>query len=218
MIGSLRGRIIDRDAVLDRASAAELTIEVAGVGYRVTVTAATMSRLPADETVLLFVHHHLWEADQRLYGFLTKLERAAFEGLLSAHGVGPALALAVLATHPADQLARILAEDDLHALCEVPGVGKKTAQRLLVELRSSLVLPVLDGPGGTPIDLVAADGAPGGADGGRANLVDVREALVNLGYTSEEIRRAVAGLAEESQRTSDSGQLLKLALLNLAGG
>ena len=67
----------------------------------------------------------------------------AFEGLLAAHGVGPALALAVLTTHPADRLARILAEDDLNALCQVPGVGRKTAQRLLVELRSSLVL--LDG-------------------------------------------------------------------------
>lgn len=216
MIGSLRGLVIDRDAVLDRAAAAELTIEVAGVGYRVMVTAATLSRLPADEPVLLFIHHYIREADQKLYGFGTKVERAAFEGLLSAHGVGPNLALAVLATHPVDQLARILADDDLTALCEVPGVGKKTAQRLLVELKSTLVLPVLDGPGGAPIDLVAPGGAEG-ADAGRGGLVDVREALVNLGYSSEEIRRAVAGLAEESQRTTDSGRLLKLALLNLAG-
>lgn len=218
MIGSLRGLVIDRDTVLDRAAAAELTVEVAGVGYRVMVTAATMSRLPVDEPVLLFIHHHIWEADQKLYGFRTKMERVAFEGLLSAHGVGPNLALAVLATHPVDQLARILAEDDLTALCEVPGVGKKTAQRLLVELKSSLVLPVLDGPGGAPIDLVAAGGDAEEVDGGRAGLVDVREALVHLGYSSEEIRRAVAGLAEESQRTTDSGRLLKLALLNLAGG
>ncbi|MGI9598730.1 MAG: Holliday junction branch migration protein RuvA [Acidimicrobiales bacterium] len=216
MIGSLRGLVIDREAVLDRSATAELTIEVAGVGYRVTATAATLSRLPPDEPVLLFVHHHITEANQKLFGFLAKEERAAFEGLLSAHGVGPALALAVLATHPVDQLARILADDDLGALCEVPGVGKKTAQRLLVELKSTLVLPVLDGADGGPIDL---NGSAAGAGLGPVRpLVDVREALVNLGYSSEEIRRAVAGLSEQNTDTADTGQLLKLALLNLANG
>ena len=215
MIGSLRGTVIDRDAPLDRAAAAELTIEVSGVGYRVTVTAATMSRLPTDESVLLFVHHHIREADQKLFGFLAKEERSAFEGLLSAHGVGPSLALAVLATHPVDQLARILAEDDLGALCEVPGVGKKTAQRLLVELKSSLVLPVIEEIDGTTINL---NGAGNGVNGGSASpLVDVREALANLGYSSEEIRRAVASLAG-SEDNDDAGQLLKRALLNLANG
>ena len=216
MIGSLRGLVIDRETALDRSAAAELTIEVAGVGYRVTATAATLSRLPVDEPVLLFVHHHSREADQKLYGFLAKEERAAFEGLLSAHGVGPSLALAVLATHPVDQLARILADDDLGALCEVPGVGKKTAQRLLVELKSTLVLPVLDELGGTSIDLGSM--ADGSVNGSARPLVDVREALVSLGYSSEEVRRAVAGLSAETAETTDSGQLLKLALLNLANG
>ena len=212
MIGSLRGVIIDREHVTDRAAAAEVTIEVAGVGYRVSATAATISRLPGDEVVLLYIHHHIREADQKLFGFLSKEERSAFEGLLSAHGVGPALALAVLATHPVDQLARILAEDDLTALCEVPGVGKKTAQRLLVELKSTLVLPVLETNGATPGPTAVA-----GGDSPRP-LVDVREALVNLGYSTEEIRRAVAGLATEDVEDGDSGQLLKLALLNLANG
>lgn len=215
MIGSLRGVVIDREAVLDRSAATELTIEVAGVGYRVTATAATLSRLPTDEPVLLFIHHHITEANQKLFGFLAKDDRAAFEGLLSTHGVGPSLALAVLATHPVSQLARILAEDDLAALCEVPGVGKKTAQRLLVELKSSLVLPVLEGVDGPAIDL---NGTAGVGGGGARPLVDVREALVNLGYSSEEVRRAVAGLSDENTDDSDSGQLLKLALLNLANG
>ncbi len=220
MIGTLRGRVIDRDPVLDRAAATEAIIDVVGVGYRVTMTADTLSRLPHDEDIQLHIHHHIREADQKLYGFPTKSERVAFEGLLSAHGVGPALALAVLATHPVDQLARILAEDDLDALCEVPGVGKKTAQRLLVELRSSMVLPVLDGD---DIDLTgtAVAMAPA-AESGRANLVDVREALTNLGYSSEEIRRAVsalnAELSDDSEPVTDSGQLLKLAILHLANG
>lgn len=214
MIGSLRGTVIDRDTALDRDVAVELTIEVAGVGYRVTTTAATLSYLPGDEPVLLFIHHHIWEADQKLFGFRSKEERVAFEGLLSAHGVGPSLALAVMATHPVAQLARILADDDLAALCEVPGVGKKTAQRLLVELKSTLVLPVLDGPSGPAIDL---NGDSNG--GGGSLLVDVREALVNLGYSSEEVRRAVASLGDEVEGgDADPGALLKLALRNLSVG
>jgi Holliday junction DNA helicase RuvA len=213
MIGSLRGVVIDREQMADGAAAAEVTIEVAGVGYRVSATAATVSRLPADEVVLLHIHHHIREADQKLFGFLSKDERSAFEGLLSAHGVGPSLALAVLATHPVDQLARILADDDLNALCEVPGVGKKTAQRLLVELKSTLVLPVLETTG-APLNGAGVGGTAGGSGG----LVDVREALVNLGYSSEEIRRAVGSLAGEDVETADTGQLLKLALLNLANG
>ncbi len=213
MIGSLRGRVIDRDAVIDRASAAQIVIEVAGVGYRVAVTPQTLDRLPPDADVLLHIHHHIREADQKLYGFLAKEERVAFEGLLAAHGVGPALALAVLTTHPADRLARILAEDDLNALCQVPGVGRKTAQRLLVELRSSLVL--LDGDGAaaaTGIDLTGA-AAPGA-------VADVREALANLGYSPDEVKAAIAGLPRDllDDPALDGGQLLKQALRVLAGG
>lgn len=218
MIGTIRGSVIDRDPVLEKSSSAEVTIEVAGIGYRVLVTAATLSRLPADDEVLLFVHQHFWDDNQKLFGFRTKTERVAFEGLLGAHKVGPNLAMAILATHPVEQLARILAEDDLAALCEVPGVGKKTAQQILVDLRSTLVLPVLDDTGAT-IDLtpVGGDGAGGTGDGDAAvSLVDVREAMANLGYSSEEIRRAVASLGDEVDQADDSGQLLKLAILSLS--
>lgn len=222
MIGSLRGVVIDRTAPMERSAAAEVILEVAGVGYRVSVTAATLDRLGAAEAtngssphdeVLLHVHHHIREADQKLFGFLTKQERVAFEGLLAAHGVGPALALAVLATHPAPRLARILAEDDLNALCEVPGVGKKTAQRLLVELRSSLVLPELDTADGQPIVLDASDApAPTALD-------DVREALTNLGYSNDEIKAVMARVQADvtAEPELDSGALLKRALRTLAG-
>lgn len=213
MIGLLTGQVVDRDPVIDRSPGAELVLDVNGVGYRVQVTASTLSRLPADEPVTLFIHHHFWDDDQKLFGFRTKTERIAFEGLLRANGVGPNVALAVLATHSVDQLSRILAEDDVAALCEVPGVGKKTAQRLLVDLRSSLVLPVLDDAGVT-IDLAAqANG-----ENGSASLADVREAMANLGYSSEEIRRAIASLPEDAAQASDSGQLLRLAILGIAGG
>ncbi len=182
-----------------------------GLGYRVTVTPATAAALEPDQPVVLHVHHHFWEADQRLFGFLTKDERLAFEGLLGAHKVGPALALAIIATFGPADLARVLNTDDLDALCTVPGVGKKTAQRLLVDLKSSLVLPVLDDSTGTSAT------APTGAGGGA--LADVREALVSLGYSTDEVATATKSLTAEQldAGAADSGALLKVALRALAG-
>ncbi len=208
MIGSLRGVVIDRDTALDGAPA-DLTIEVAGIGYRVQTTAATSARIPAETEILLFIHHHIREADQRLYGFLSGDDRNAFEGLLGAHGVGPSLALAVMATHSVNELARILNDDDLDALCQVPGVGKKTAQRLLVELKNSVVLPVLG-------DDHIAGGTQVSANGSIDSLADVREALTSLGYSTAEVRKAVGSLKPTDVEGMDSGQLLKKALLALS--
>ncbi|MFV0259016.1 MAG: Holliday junction branch migration protein RuvA [Acidimicrobiales bacterium] len=202
MIGWLRGRVVDRESASGRATLPEVIVEVGGVGYRVNVTSTALARLALDDEVVLHVHHHLWEADQKLYGFTTKAERVAFEGLLAAHGVGPALAMAVLATHPADRLARILADDDLDALRQVPGVGLKTAQRMLVELKSTLVLPD------------EADAGADGTDAGPDALGDVGEALANLGYSADEIKAAVAGL---DPADGDAGALLRRALRSLAG-
>lgn len=211
MIVSLRGEIVERQADLDKGSA-DIVMDVSGVGYHLIVTPRTMAELPGSGEALVHVHHHFWEADQKLFGFASKDERVAFEGLLAAHKVGPALALAIIATHPPERLAFILDNDDLDALCEVPGVGKKTAQRLLVELKSSLVLPVLDSSGPSGAGAAAAP-AGNGAVG------DVREALRELGYTPDEIKGAVAALpVDDGEAAADSGALLKLALRALAGG
>jgi holliday junction DNA helicase RuvA len=201
MIGSLRG------TVLDRSASGQVLVEVAGVGYRMQVAPAALARLEVGREALLWVHHHMREDHQALYGFHSKDERTAFEDLLGAHGVGPALALAILATYPPAALARILAEDDLAALCEVPGVGRKTAQRLLVELKSRITLP--------EIHLVDATGTAGAAvSGGEVGaLGDVRAALANLGYGADEVRRATAELPADGE----AGELLRLALRALAG-
>ncbi|MGH1503671.1 MAG: Holliday junction branch migration protein RuvA [Acidimicrobiales bacterium] len=213
MIGSLRGVLLEQPKV-DKGSA-EVLLEVAGIGYRLTVTAGTLQRMQVGEESFLYVHHHFWEADQKLFGFATRDERDAFEGLLGAHKVGPALALAVIATYPPAELARVLATDDVDALCEVPGVGKKTAQRLLVDLKSVLVLPVLDTEDGQPIDLTEAGAAT-------EVLTDVRQALDALGYGPEEIQRAIKALdPTEVAAAADgggSGALLKKALRTLAAG
>ncbi|MFL6204032.1 MAG: Holliday junction branch migration protein RuvA [Acidimicrobiales bacterium] len=197
MIGALRGTLIDRGAD-------EITIEVAGVGYRVTVSPTTAVSLgDLDAEVFCWVHHHQREDDVTLYGFATKDERACFEALLGAHGVGPALALAILSIHTPVALARILAEDDLGALCLVPGVGKKTAARLLIDLKSRLSVPDL----GTPVlpDGSAMPSSP-------SALADVRGALAELGYSEPEIREVVADLAPDG----DAGVLLRDALQRLA--
>jgi Holliday junction DNA helicase RuvA len=197
VIGSLRGTLLDRGAD-------EITIEVGGVGYRVTVSPTTAVSLgdPGAE-VFCWVHHHQREDDVTLYGFATKDERSCFEALLGAHGVGPALALAILSIHTPVALARILAEDDLGALCLVPGVGKKTAARLLIDLKSRLSVPDI----GTPI---LPDGSPVASSA--TALADVRGALAELGYTETEIREVAADLAPDG----DAGALLRDALQRLA--
>ena len=172
MIGSLRGRL------LELFGDGEVLIEVGGVGYRVIVTPTTAVRLgDVGGDVFVHVHHHIREADQTLYGFLERDERTCFEALLSAHGVGPSLALAVLGVHGPVELARLLADDDVAALCLVPGVGKKTATRLLVELKNSLDLPI--------------DGVPVNGDGPAAERVVVRDERDAVAMFDDRVPRAL---------------------------
>ena len=138
MIGSLRG------SVLERLDDGRVLVEVGGVGYLVTVTPRTLAELEPTSPVFLYVHHHIREDAQTLFGFLRRDERAAFDVLIATHGIGPALAVAILGTHSPSALVDIVAGNDLGALTLVPGVGKKTAERLLVELRNRLNLPMLD--------------------------------------------------------------------------
>lgn len=208
IIGSLRGTVFDRDPT------GELIVEASGVGYRVTVTRDVLGRSVVGDDVTLWIHHHITDAAQKLFGFGSREGRDAFEGLRKVHGVGPALALAVMDTHPPERLQQILATDDLAALCEVPGVGKKTAQRLLVELRSVLVVD--EAPAGGAGATAGADiGAAGGLSGRLGAEADVRAALVNLGYSAEEVRLALGALPDDPDL--DAGTLLKQALRALSG-
>jgi holliday junction DNA helicase RuvA len=199
VIGSVRGALLDRGA-------SEVIVEVMGVGYRVTVSPTTAVSLgDVGDEVFCWTHHHQREDAQTLYGFATKDERICFEALIGAHGVGPALALAILSVHSPIALARILAEDDLGALCLVPGVGKKTAARLLLDLKSRLSIPDL---GHAP---AVTGAAPGSAPAG-GSRADVREALAGLGYTDAEIRDVMADLPDDG----DAAALLRDALQRLA--
>jgi Holliday junction DNA helicase RuvA len=198
-VGSLRGTLAERSPI------GEVLVEVGGVGYRVHAGPLTAARLGDVGTeVFVWIHHHVREDAQSLFGFATRDERACFEALIGAHGVGPALALAILSVHQPDALRRVLADDDVAALCLVPGVGKKTAARLLVELKSRLDLP----DGDTVPVTVNGDG-PSPTSAARN---DVRDALVSLGYGGDEVAEAVRALPDGD----DSGVLLKEALRQLA--
>jgi len=197
VIGSLRGELLHRDD-------GELLVEVGGIGYRVQVTPGTALEVgEAGGEVFLHVHHHRRDDVETLYGFTSVDERQVFETLIGTHGVGPALGLAILSVHSPLALRTVIASEDVAALCLVPGVGKKTAARLLVELKSKLALPEGDG--------AAAEVASIGSGGGSVRS-DVRDALAGLGYGNDEISRVLADLPEEG----DSSDLLRQALQRLA--
>jgi Holliday junction DNA helicase RuvA len=175
MIGSVRGSVVERTAT------GEVLVEVGGVGYRVHVPASALPTLHPGDAAFLFTHLHVREDAMLLYGFPTRDERDTFEALIATTGVGPKLALAMLSVHSPTALRRALLEDDLAALTLVPGVGKRTAQRLLVELKARLEVPELD--------LAETGGAP-------APRAEVRAALAGLGYGPDEVRDVVAQLPE----------------------
>jgi len=182
VIGMLRGTLATR------SGDGEVVVDVGGVGYRVTVTApAAASMGPVGSEVVLYVHTHVREDAITLYGFAHDDERRCFEALLGAHGVGPALAMAVLSVLSPAALSTALIEEDLATLCRVPGIGRKTAARLMIDLKNRLDLPDLGG---------AAARARGATPPAVASVrAEVQAALAALGYAPEEIRRALAAVA-----------------------
>jgi Holliday junction DNA helicase RuvA len=180
VIGSLRGTLIDRPAT------GEVLVEVGGVGYRISVPGSTFGSMgPVGCDVFLHVHTHVREDAIVLFGFTHADERRCFEALLGAHGVGPSLALAILTALSPTSLSTAVLEDDLDTLCIVPGVGKKTAARLLLELKARLDLPVLDVGGAPPSP---SDRSPKG---------EARQALAELGYGPDETRAALDSIPDD---------------------
>jgi Holliday junction DNA helicase RuvA len=170
MIGRLRGLLAAKhpDGVV---------LDVNGIGYEVAVTPRALADLPGTgEEAVLHTHLHVREDQLALYGFATEERRDLFRLLLGLSGVGPKVALAVLATMEPEELRRAVAAEDADALVAVPGIGKRTSQKLMLELRSRLDL--------LETDVVSKGGATS----------DVREALSGLGYGADEIREAMREL------------------------
>lgn len=196
MIGSLRG------TVLERIAPTNVLVEVAGVGYFVTVTPRVFAELEPTTSCFLYVHHHIREDSQTLFGFSSRDDRDCFDILLGAHGIGPAMALAILGTHSPRGLHHIVITSDIGALTMVPGVGKKTAERLLVELRGKF--DVFDTAPGSSLS------ARGAGVSRSSTVADLREALLGLGYGNDEIRDVMSELSPSDDAALD--QMLREAL------
>lgn len=206
MIGSLRGVLLDRVLRGDHPSG-EALLEVGGVGYRVLLPASALARLgEVGSPVFLHIHTHVREDAIILYGFPSRDERLCFESLIAAHGVGPAVALALLSIHSPSALRRAVAAEDAAALTLVPGVGAKTASRLLIELKTRLDFD-LDLPA------LVSVGNGGSAGSPASSRAEVRVALAGLGYGAEEVREALGRLPDDGPLE----ELLRAALRHLAG-
>jgi Holliday junction DNA helicase RuvA len=206
MIGRLVGRVVAHEA--DGVS----VLDVAGVGYEVTVPQGTLGRARADDAgrITLWVHTHVREDALSLFGFSDERERAAFRVLLGVSNVGPKIAVAVLGALPAAELAAAVARKDLVAFTSVSGVGRRIAERLLLELRDKLpVMPVGDAAAGDP------SGAQGKGAGAWAERL--RGALTGMGFKPAEAERAVSSLGDRGDREDLAFEtLLRDALALLA--
>ncbi len=183
MIGRLEGRIrqIDPGRVL---------IDVGGVGYLVSTTLRAIQELGGNERAALLIHTQVRDDAIELYGFSTRDELSAFERLIAVAGVGPRIALAVLSSLAPDELASVVSTGDLARLTMTPGVGKKTAQRILLELKGKLTASTNEG---------------GDLRG------DAASALVNLGYKQNQAMNAVEAVMADKP-ADDVGEILRLAL------
>jgi Holliday junction DNA helicase RuvA len=188
MIGTLRGAVthLGPDYVV---------VEIGGVGYRVVVAPKLLARLRPEREAHFFIHHLVREDQQSLFGFASSEELAFFELLMTVTGVGPRLALAIVGAHPVTRLQLAIVSDDLDLLTSVTGVGRRTAQRIVLELKEKIhAASIAVGPGAS-------------------SEADVVAALESLGYTNHEARRAAGAVAG----TDDALDMrIKAALQELA--
>jgi len=187
MIAHLRGRILEKHP-------SHLILEAAGVGYQVTISVPSFSGLPSEGAeVSLYIHTHVREDTLALYGFLRREEKQLFERLIGVSGIGPKLAITVLSGIAADALVSALRGNDITALTRIPGVGKKTAERMMLELRDKL-------------EGLAAAPAPGPA---MRVEEDVVSALVNLGYQRTPAEHAAKRAVERAGNGASFEQIFR---------
>ena len=191
------------EGILFEKNLESIIVDVRGVGYEVRVPLSTLVALPAPgEAVQILVHTHVREDSLSLYGFCTPTERHLFEKLISVSGVGPRLALSLLSGLSTGELADAILTGNTQPLSRVPGVGRKTAERLVVDLRDKLqAVPRATGASGDQAKGNAPD-----STGEGALIADVRSALLNLGYSSREADRALEEVGKKSPPGRGTGQ------------
>lgn len=204
MIGRIRGILIEKQP-------GGALIEAGGVGYEVDIPYTTFFRLPdSGHEAVLYTHLAVREDAQQLYGFANKGERELFRLLIRTSGVGPKLALAILSGLEADAFIRVVEDNDVAALVKIPGVGKKTAERLLIEVRDR-IRQLENTPAGTPREEAVSE-LPGMEPASSSPMEEAHAALIALGYRPQEADRALQAVAEEGMT---SQELIRLALKNM---
>lgn len=197
MIGRIVGTLVEK-------TPPELLVDVNGVGYEVSASMTTIYDLPQiGGMVTLYTHFLVKEDSQTLYGFVDKSERALFRILIKVNGIGPKMALAILSSMSAEELIINVQESDVTALTKIPGVGKKTAERLIIELRDKLGQAAKTDLFSTPTVLRQVQADP---------RQEAEAALISLGYKPQEAARAVANVPIDS---ASSEEVIKAALKGL---
>jgi len=200
MIGRIRGIILEKQAP-------DLLLDVHGVGYELHAPLSTFYKLPAPgQEVVLFTHFVVREDAQQLYGFLQREDRSLFRTLIRVSGVGPKLALAILSGMDSDEFVRCVQRNDTRSLVNLPGVGKKTAERLIVEMRDRFEewRPELAG------ERAESSGTLNPAAGRNRIVQDAESALIALGYKPQEAARAVSAALDDDVLGSE--ELIRRAL------
>jgi holliday junction DNA helicase RuvA len=197
------------------ATAPFVVLDVNGVGYKVAVPLSTLERLPppgSPEKVTLLTHMLVREDDLSLYGFLDELERRVFELLLTVQGVGPKVALALLSALGGPGLAQTVGAEDVRGLSKVPGIGAKTAQRLILDLKDKLFALGFE----RRVEGLAATGKVAVKSSNVQLLEDVISALMNLGYNKAEAQKAADAALDDALKTETAPQfpLVLRAALN----
>ncbi|GAB4288397.1 MAG: Holliday junction branch migration protein RuvA [Coriobacteriia bacterium] len=192
MIAFVTGRVVGK-------SAGRCVVDVGGVGLSIAMSTSSIAALPAEgDEVTIHTHFHVREDELSLFGFESLEEKALFEQLITVSGVGPRVALAALSAYRPETLVRAVAEEDVSLVSSVPGIGKKTAQRIILELKDRLGGPEL----GEAAERIGAD-----------TMTEAREALAAMGFTPAEIAAAL----KDAGDAADANELLKHALKRLGG-
>ena len=182
----------------------QVVIDVQGIGYALQIPTSTFERLPAEgEAVTLFAHHHVREDAALLFGFFSRSERSVFETIITVSGIGPKLALAALSTMPASELCRRVVESDVGYLTRIPGVGKKVAERMVVELRDRMAS--IEG-------LHVQGGAEEGPDSRSQARADALAALEALGISRAAAERSIRKVLRNQPDIGSAQELIRLAL------
>ncbi len=193
MIAFLIGRLAEKGVV-------HCVLDVGGVGYRLLMSTGSLSALPQEgDSVMVHTYLHVREDELTLFGFESEEEKSIFEKLITVNGVGPKVALAALSSYSPDVLAEGIVCEDVALISSVPGIGTKTAQRIILDLKDKL------GAAQTGVEgLIHVGGT----------AAETREALIGMGFSAQEITAALKGL----DKKADSQTALKYALRRLGGG